>query len=159
MGEDAKYVVRLSAAERQELETVLATGRAAAEKVLRARVFLKADEGEHGPGWTDTAIADAFEISVSKIHRLRQRLVEEGLAAALGRQPSPQLRVRKLDGAKEAHLVALACGAPPAGRARWTLQLLADRLVALQVVDAISDETVRLTLKKTRSSPGGIASG
>src|SRR3990172_10532406 len=124
MGKDAKYVVRLRAAEgeRRELETVLATGRAAAEKVLRARVFLKADEGEHGPGWTDTAIADAFEISVSKIHRLRQRLVEEGLVAALGRQPSPQLRVRKLDGAKEGHLVALPCGAPPAGRARGAPQ-------------------------------------
>ena len=159
MGTDAKYVVRLSGAERQGLETVLATGRAAAEKVLRARVFLKADVSEAGPGWTDAAIADAFEISESKVHRLRQRLVEEGLAAALVRQPSPQVRVRKLDGAQEAHLVALTCGAPPAGRARWTLQLLADRLVALQVVEAISDEAVRLTLKKTHSSPGGIASG
>lgn len=159
MAKEAKYVVRLSGAERQELETLLATGRAAAEKVLRARVFLKADVSEAGPGWTDAAIADAFEISESKVHRLRQRLVEEGLPAALVRQPSPQVRVRKLDGAKEAQLVALACGGPPAGRARWTLQLLADRLVALHVVDTISDETVRLTLKKTPSSPGGGASG
>ena len=159
MGKDVKYVVRLSEAERRELETLCTAGRVAAEKVLRARVFLKADESAPGPGWTDTAIADAFEISVSKVHQLRQRLVEAGLAAALVRQPSPQVRARKLDGAKEAQLVTLACSAPPAGRVRWTLQLLADRLVALQVVDAISDETVRLTLKKTPSSRGASASG
>lgn len=159
MGREAKWVVRLEGAERQELETVLATPRAAAERVVRARVLLKADEGPHGPAWTDTAIADAFEISVSKVQRLRQRLVEEGLAAALVRHPSPQARPRKLDGAQEARLVTLACSAPPAGRARWTLQLLADQLVALRVVDTISDETVRGTLKKTRSSPGVSASG
>ena len=96
---------------------------------------------------------------MSKVQRLRQRLVEEGLAAALVRRPSPQARPRKLDGAQEARLVTLACSAPPAGRARWTLQLLADQLVALEVVDTISDETVRRTLKNTRSSPGASASG
>lgn len=159
MGKEAKWVVRLSAAEREELATVLTTPRAAAERVLRARVLLKADEGAHGPAWTDAAIAEAFEISVSKIQRLRQRLVEEGLAAALVRHPSPQARPRKLDGAQEARLVTLACSAPPAGRARWTLQLLADQLVQLQVVDTISDETVRGTLKKTRSSPGVSVTG
>jgi transposase len=159
MGKDAKWVVRLEASERQELETVLATPRAAAERVLRARVLLKADEGVGGPAWPDTQIADAFEISVSKVQRLRQRLVEEGLAAALVRHPSPQARPRKLDGAQEARLVTLACSAPPAGRARWTLQLLADQLVVLKVVDTISDETVRGTLKKTPSSPGVSVSG
>jgi transposase len=159
MGKEAKWVVRLDGPERQELETVLATPRAAAERVLRARVLLKADEGVGGPAWPDTAIADAFEISVSKVQRLRQRLVEEGLAAALVRQPSPQARPRKLDGAQEARLVTMACSAPPAGRARWTLQLLADQLVVLKVVDTISDETVRVTLKKMRSSPGVSASG
>jgi len=159
MGKEAKWVVRLDGTERQELETLLATPRAAAERVLRARVLLKADEGVRGPAWPDTAIADAFEISVSKIQRLRQRLVEEGLAAALVRHPSPQRRPRKLDGAQEARLVTLACSAPPAGRARWTLQLLADQLVVLRVVDTISDETVRVTLKKMRSSPGVSASG
>jgi hypothetical protein len=159
MGKDAKWVVRLDEAERQELETVLATPRAAAERVLRARVLLKADEGAQGPAWPDTVIADAFEISVAKVRRLRQRLVEEGLAATLVRHPSPQLRRRKLDGAREARLVTLACSAPPAGRTRWTLQLLADQLVALAVVDTISDETVRRTLKKTPSSPGANASG
>ena len=159
MGKEAKWVVRLDAPEQQELETVVATPRAAAERVLRARVLLKADEGVGGPAWPDTQIADAFEISVSKVQRLRQRLVEEGLAAALVRHPSPQARPRKLDGAQEARLVTLACSAPPAGRTRWTLQLLADQLVVLKVVDAISDETVRVTLKKTRSSPGVSGSG
>lgn len=159
MGRAAKWVVRLDAAERAELETLLTTKRVAAERVLRARVFLKADEGSQGPAWPDTAIADAFEISVSKVQRWRQRLVEEGLAAALVRHPSPQARPRKLDGAQEARLVTLACSAPPAGRARWTLQLLADQLVALEVVDTISDETVRRTLKKTPSSPGVSATG
>ena len=159
MGKEAKWVVRLDKPEREELETLLATPRAAAERVLRARVLLKADEGAGGPAWSDTQIADAFEIGVSKVQRLRQRLVEEGLAAALVRHPSPQLRPRKLDGAQEARLVTLACSAPPAGCARWTLQLLADQLVVLKVVDTISDETVRVTLKKTRSSPGVSASG
>jgi transposase len=159
MGKEAKWVVRLNATEREALETVLATPRAAAERVLRARVLLKADEGERGPGWSDAKIADAFEIGISKIQRLRQRLVEEGVAAALLRHPSPQARPRKLDGAQEARLVTVACSAPPAGRARWTLQLLADQLVRLKVVDTISDETVRVTLKKMRSSPGGSVSG
>ena len=159
MGKEAKWVVRLDAPERQELETVVATPRAAAERVLRARVLRKADAGAGGPAWPDTQIADAFEISVSKVPRLRQRLVEEGLAAALVRHPSPQARPRKLDGAQEARLVTLACSAPPAGRTRWTLQLLADQLVVLKVVEAISDETVRVTLKKTRSSPGVSGSG
>lgn len=159
MGKEAKYVVRLDGTERQELETLLATPRAAAERVLRARVLLKADEGEQGPAWADTAIAEAFEISVSKVQQLRQRLVEEGLAAALVRHPSSQRRPRKLDGAQEARLVTLACSAPPAGRARWTLQLLADQLVTLAVVATISDETVRRTLKKTCSSPGVSVSG
>ena len=158
MGKEAKWVVRLDAPEQQELETVVATPRAAAERVLRARVLLKADEGVGGPAWPDTRIADAFEISVSKVQRLRQRLVEEGLAAALVRHPSPQARPRKLDGAQEARLVTLACSAPPAGRTRWTLQLLADQLVVLKVVDAISDETVQVTLR-TRSSPGVSGSG
>jgi transposase len=159
MGKEAKHVVRLDREERAELEQILATPRAAAERVLRARVLLKADEGAEGPAWSDAAIADAFEISVSKIQRLRQRLVDEGLAATLVRHPSPQARPRKLDGAQEARLVTLACSAPPAGQGRWTLQLLADQLVVLQVVDAISDETVRRTLKKTRSSRGASVSG
>jgi transposase len=158
MGTDAKYVVRLSTEERQSLEKLVATKRVAAVKSLRARMLLKADVGAEGSGWTDEAIAEAFEISLSTIHRLRQRLVEEGLDAALTRKPrSP--RPPKMDGKKEARLVMLACSEPPAGRARWTLELLADKMVELRVVDSLSRETVRLRLKKTKSSLGCIANG
>jgi transposase len=159
MGKEAKYVVRLSAEERQSLETLVVAKRAAADKLLRARMLLKADVGEDGPGWTDEAIAEAFEIGLSTVHRLRQRLVEEGLDAALTRKPRSRPRPPKLDGEKEARLVVLACTAPPEGRARWTLQLLADKLVELHVVDSISGETVRLRLKKTKLSLGCTANG
>lgn len=148
MGKEAKFVVRLTDCERQMLEGLLAGKRVAANKVLRARMLLKADVD--GPGWSDPEIAEAFNVGLSTVHRLRQRLVEEGLEAALARRPSPQQRFKKIDGAKEAHLIALACSSPPAGRARWTLQLLADKVVELQLVDSISAETVRTTLKKMR---------
>jgi winged helix-turn helix protein len=117
------------------------------------------DEGERDPAWSDTTIADAFEISVSKIQRLRQRLVEEGLAAALVRHPSPQRRPRKLDGAQEGGWWRWPAVRHRRAGARRILQLLADQLVVLQVVDTISDETVRITLKKMRPSPGVSASG
>jgi transposase len=159
MGKEAKYVVRLTIEERRSLEALLSEGRAAADKLLRARMLLKADVGEGGPGWTDEKTAEAFEVGLSTIHRLRQRLVEAGLEAALVRKPSLRSRPPKLDGEKEARLIALACSAPPAGRARWTLQLLADTLVELRVVDSISDEAVRLRLKKTKSSRGCVANG
>ena len=159
MGKEAKYVVRLTMEERGTLEALLAEGRSAADKLLRARMLLKADIGEGGPGWTDEEIAEAFEVGQSTVHRLRQRLVEEGVEATLVRKPRPGHRLPKLDGEKEARLVALACSSPPAGRARWTLQLLADKLVELEVVDSISDETVRQRLKKTKSSRGFAANG
>jgi transposase len=159
MGKEAKYVVRLTMEERGTLESLVAEGRAAADKLLRARMLLKADVGEGGPGWTDEKIAEAFEVGLSTLHRLRQRLVEDGFAAALVRKPRLHHRPPKLDGEKEARLVALACSAPPEGRARWTLQLLADKLVELDVVDSISGETVRVRLKKTKSSHGGVANG
>jgi len=159
MGKDAKYVVRLTKEERVTLESVVGDRRAAADKRLRARMLLKADVGVCGPGWTDEKISEAFEVGESTIHRLRQRLVEDGLEAALVRKPRSRPRFPKLDGEKEARLVALACSDPPEGRARWTLQLLADKLVQLEVVDSISDETVRLRLKKTKSSRGFIANG
>jgi transposase len=158
MGKEAKYVVRLTVEERQGLESLL-TGRTAADKVLRARMLLKADVGVEGPGWSDEQIAEAFEVGLSTVHRLRQRLVEEGLESALVRKARASQRPPKLDGHQEAQLVALACSAPPEGRARWTLKLLADKLVALEVVDSISSETVRLRLKKTRLSRGCVASG
>ncbi len=147
MGKEAKYVVRLTDPERQALQVLIAGKRVAADKLLRARIFLKADV--EGPAWSDPEIAEAFDVGLSTIHRLRQRLVDEGLEAALVRRPNRQCRVPKLDGAKEAHLIAITCGSPPEGRCRWTMQLLADKLVELQLVDSISDETVRRTLKKT----------
>ena len=159
MGKEAKYVVRLTVEERGTLESLVAEGRAAADKLLRARMLLKADVGERGPGWADEKIAEALEVGPSTIHRLRQRLVEDGFEAALVRKPRSRQRPPKLDGAKEARLVALACSDPPAGRARWTLQLLADKLVELEIVDSITAETVRVRLKKTKSSPGCVANG
>jgi transposase len=159
VGKEAKYVVRLTSGERQTLQAMVDRGQGAADKLLRARMFLKADVSDEGPGWTDEQIAEAFEVGLSTVHRLRQRLVEEGLDAALLRKPQSARRPAKLDGAQEAKLIAIACSQPPGGRARWTLQLLADKLVELKVVDSISDETVRQRLKKTTSSRGGIVNG
>ena len=159
MGKEAKYIVRLSSEERLSLEALVKTGKRAADTRLRAPILLKGDVGEGGPGWTDARIAEAFDVGLSTVPRQRQRLVEEGLEAALARKPSRRARRRKLDGEKEARLIAVACAKAPEGYARWTMRLLADRLVELKVVDAISDETVRRTLKKTNSSPGCIASG
>lgn len=145
-----KYVVRLDEREREELSGFVATGRAQAQKLTHARVLLKTDVGSQGPGWTDEQIADALEIHGNTVTSIRQRFVEEGLEAALHRKkrltpPCPP----KLDGVAEARLIALACGQPPEGRAQWTLRLLADKLVELEIVDTISYETVRQTLKKT----------
>ena len=148
-----KYVVRLDEAERAFLADLVSTGTAAARTLTHARVLLKADQGPGGPGWTDEQIADALEVGRRTVERVRAALVEEGLDAALRRR-RPPARPRTLDGAGEARLVALACSAPPEGRARWTLRLLADRLVELEVVDAVCPETVRQALKKTRSSRG-----
>ncbi len=144
-----KYVIRLSADERQMLSKLACSGKAAARKIARARVLLKADAGECGPGWTDQRIAEALDVGVRMIENVRRRCVEEGPDAALGRAWPDRPAQQKLDGAGEARLVAIACSKPPTGRSRWTMQLLADELVVLQVTDSISDETVRRTLKKT----------
>lgn len=154
-----KYVVRLTAEERAELESLIGQSRVPAEKQLRARLLLKADKGEFGPAWLDQQLIEAFGVSRSKIMRLRRQFVGEGFQAVLLRRTSTQPRRRKLDGEQEARLIAVACSAPPAGRARWTLQLLADKLVELKVVDSISSDCVRTTLKKTTSSRGGVSSG
>lgn len=148
------YRVKLLVDERAYLEQLVAKGTAAARTLTHARILLKADEGIAGRSWADEQIADALDINRSTVERVRQRCVEEGVDAALRPRPSGQVRLRKLDGAAEAQVVALACSPAPAGRKRWTLRLLADRLVALEVVDAVSYETVRHTLKKTRSSRG-----
>jgi len=142
------YRVRLEPQEREYLEKLLSKGKAAARTLTHARILLKADEGEAGSRLSDEAIAEALDVNRSTVERVRIRCVEEGFEAALRPRPSRQLHPRKLDGAQEAHLVALACSPPPTGRARWTLRLLADRVVELEIADAISHETVRQTLKK-----------
>lgn len=145
-----KYIVRLDREERESLERLVRRGKAAARKISRARILLKTDAGEGGPGWTDQRIADALEVSFRTVENVRRCCVEEGLELAVqGRPPGDRPWQRKLDGVGEARLVALCCSEPPAGRARWTLELLGDALVALKVTDSISYETVRRTLKKT----------
>ena len=150
-----KYKVTLTPEERQQLHELIAAGKGSAKKLAHARILLKADAAPDGPGWADARIAEATEVSVATVERVRQRFVEQGLEEALGRKkPDRPSRPRKLDGRAEARLIALACSAPPEGRQEWTMQLLADTLVELRVVDAVSDETVRRALKKTRSSRG-----
>lgn len=147
-----RYHVTLTPEERTELHQMVASGKAAARKLTHARILLKADEAEGGPGWSDEQIAEALEIGLSTVWRLRHRFVEEGLAAALVPKPSTRVYERKLDGASEARLVKLACSKPPQGRNRWTLQLLADQMVVLGYAENLSYETVRRVLKKTSSS-------
>jgi transposase len=148
-----KYPVILSEAEREQLKSLIAAGTAPARKLTHARILLKADQSpEGGAGWVDEAIADAVETSQPTVSRVRKRYVQEGLEAALNRRPPNREYRRKLDGEQEARLVALACSQPPEGRARWSLRLLADRLVELEVVEEISYQTVGRILKKTLSS-------
>src|SRR4051812_37889784 len=134
---------------------MIAAGKAAAKRLAHARILLKADASDGGPAWDDARIAEAVEVSARTVERVRQRFVEQGVEAALVRkkQDRPSRR-RSLDGAAEARLIALACSGPPDGRVRWTMQMLADKLVELRVVEGVSDETVRRTLQKTRSSRG-----
>ncbi len=144
-----KYLVTLTEDERAALGRRVRSGRGSARELTRARILLKADSRPDGPGWTDGAIAQALDVSVSTVERVRKRFAVLGREAALRpRRPRREYR-RKLDGEQEAHLIALACGSPPAGRCRWTLRLLADRLVELGHVDKVSHETIRRTLKKT----------
>jgi transposase len=143
-----KYVVDLTEVERQQLLDLTKKGRVSARKLTRAHVLLLADEGRN-----DKAIAAALHVSVPTVERIRNRFVTGNVEHALKEQARPGAR-RKLDGKQEAFLVATACSTPPDGRSRWTMQLLADRLVELEQVDSISDDTVRRTLKKTISSHG-----
>ena len=148
-----KYLVELTQQERSQLEELVAKGRVAGYKIRHAQMLLKADQGPDGPGWADAQTAEAFASHVTTVERLRKRLIEQGLEAALERHKRPHYP-RKLDGDGEAHLVAMACSQAPAGRSKWTLRLLADRLVELGVVENISHMTVSRTLKKTNLSPG-----
>ena len=147
------YRVMLTPTERDSLKRLLAAGTASARKLTHARILLKADQGPEGPGWVDQAIAEAVEVSQPTVFRVRKQYLEEGLEAALNRRPPTREYVRKLDGVQEAHLIALACAKPPSGQARWSLRLLADKLVELEIVeDGVSYQTVRRILKKTRFS-------
>jgi len=143
-----RFIVRLSTDKRTRLESLVAKGKAAARKLTRARILLKADCSDLGPAWSDQQICEALDVGVITVHRVRRSFVEGGLEGALIPRPVPR-RPRMLDGEQEARLIALACGNPPAGRSRWTLRLLADKLVELGHVARVSHETIRRTLKKT----------
>ena len=149
-----RYVVGLSEQERALLRTLIGQGTASARALTHARILLKANQGEAGPGWTDQMIAGALEVHPTTVARVRQVYVTAGLGAAVYRKLPEREYRRTLDGEQEARLVALACSAPPEGRTRWTLRLLADRLVELEVVDAVSYETVRQAVQQTGSSRG-----
>jgi hypothetical protein len=149
-----RYQVTLIEEERQSLQRLVSAGKGAARKLTRARVLLLADQAPGGPGRSDPEIVAALGCGQATVERVRQQFVELGLEAALLPRPSSRVYERKIDGRTEAHLIALACGAAPDGRARWTLRLLSDRLVALGYVESVSHETVRQVLKKTNSSPG-----
>jgi len=147
-----KYIVRLTPEEQTQLSQMIRSGKTAARTLLHARILLKVDTDPTVPAWSDEAISEALEVHTTTVARVRQRFVEEGLKAALRPRPTKRQYTRKLDGAAEAHLLALACSPAPAGRARWSLRLLADRLVELDHVGPVSYETIRRTLKKTNCS-------
>jgi transposase len=149
-----RYVVRLSADEREQLEALIRKGKSPAQRLLKARILLKADASEAGEGWSDSRIIKALDTSVSMVYRVRKQLVEEGFEAVLSRKQRATPAVARIfDGEKEAKLIALACSKPPKGRARWTLRLLENRVVELGIVDRASDSTIGRALKKTFSSP------
>jgi len=147
------YRIALSEEERAHLRGLVGRGVAPARMLTRARMLLKANHGEGGPGWSDAAIAGALDVSTSTVSRVRRQFVQTGLEATLARKRPDRVYERRLDGAQEAHLIALACSTPPDGQSQWSLRLLADELVHREVVATISYETVRQTLKKTISSP------
>jgi len=145
-----KYVLKLTHEERSELQQVVQKGQVAGWKIQRAYALLQCDQGPEGPGWTDEQIAEAYGITTRSLESWRKQAVEQGPLSLLERKPRSRPPVApKLDGDQQAHLTAIACSQPPEGQARWTLRLLAERLVALEIVDTISHETVRRALKKT----------
>ncbi|GCE51482.1 homeodomain-containing protein [Thermosporothrix hazakensis] len=148
-----KYVVELTAAQREELLHMISTGTAAARELTHARLLLKADQGPHGPAWSDAQIGEALEISVATVARVRKRCAERGVQEAILPAKASAMRTRRLDGSQEAYLIALACSAPPDGCVRWTLRLLANQLMELGYVEAISHETVRQVLLANELKP------
>jgi len=150
-----KYIVKLSEDERETLKKIITSGRGPARMFTRARILMKADQGQHGPSWGDEKISDALDVTIQTIERIRKQLVEEGLDAALSRRQYKQkVSRKKIDGDVEAHLIALSCSEPPEGFARWTLRLLADKIVELGYLENISHEAIRQTLKKTNLNRG-----
>ena len=147
-----RYRVTLTQQEREELEQMISRGKSDARKLAHARVLLQANESQDAPGRTDEQIAEALNLSTRTIERVRERFVEQGFEAALVPAPSKRIYSRRLDGKQEAKLIALACSKPPAGKKRWTLRLLADEAVEMEIAPSLSHETVRQTLKKTSSS-------
>lgn len=144
-----KYIVDLSPSERNYLEEITNKGKTAAYKMNHARILLKADINQEGGGWTDSKISEALNIGHATIERVRKRFVEEGIESALNRREQKKRRQRIIDGEKEAYLIAIACRETPLGKSHWTLQMLADKMVELKVVEKVSTETIRQTLKKT----------
>jgi transposase len=151
---EKRYRVTLTESERDDLRRMVSVGKAAAQKLVRARILLLADQAQGGSSKSDPEIVESLGCGRASVERVRKRFVEEGLEAALHPQPSHRVYERKMDGKAEAHLIALACGAPPGGRARWTLRLLSDQMVVLEHVESVSFETVRRVLKKTNLSLG-----
>ncbi len=150
-----KYNVLLSMDERATIKKLMTSGRGPARMFTRARILLKADQSDDGPGWSDERISEALDVTVQTIERVRKQLVEEGFDAVLSRREYKQkVSRKKIDGDMEAHLIALSCSDPPEGRARWTLRLLADTVVELGYVENISHEAIRQTLKKTNLNRG-----
>jgi hypothetical protein len=155
-----RYVVRLSADEREQLEALIRKGKSPAQRLLKARILLKADVSGAGEGWSDSRIIKDLETSPSMVYRVRKQLVEEGFEAVLSRKQRATPAVARIfDGEKEAKLIALACSKPPKGRVRWTLRLLENKVVELGIVDRASDSTIGRALKKTLSSPIADSSG
>jgi hypothetical protein len=155
-----KYVVKLSAEEREYLDQLIRKGKGPAQRLMKARILLKADVGEGGEGWSDGRIIEAVATSASMIYRVRKQLVEEGFEAVLSRKQRATPAVPRIfDGEKEAKLIALACSEPPKGRVRWTLRLLEEKVVELNIVDKASDNTIGRVLKKTFSNPTSKSSG
>ena len=155
-----KYVVRLSGEERERLEVMLRKGKSPSRQLLKARILLKADVSDAGEAWSDSRIIEALETGPSMVYRVRKQLVEEGFEAALSRKQRVAPAVPRIfDGEKEAKLIALACSQPPKGRARWTLRLLEEKVVELEIVDRASNSTIGRALKKTFSSPIAASAG
>lgn len=149
-----KYIVKLTETERSQLKELISSGEASARQIRRAYILLKSDSSTAGPNWGYQAICEAYEVSSLTVYNVRKNYIEGGLKRAILRKKPERVYERRLDGEGEAHLIALACSEPPDGYERWSLRMLQDEMIRLEIVENISHETIRQTLKKTSSSPG-----